>query len=88
MRPIFNKKILKKCNLWDREQYIYVLFTIDKVNNCGLKKKKKNVKILHVDLSFIANQTVTEVTLVTGFIFSVLKFHSIFFFPSKYIVIL
>ena len=39
--PIFNKKIVKKCNLWDREQYIYALFTVDKVNNCGLKNKKK-----------------------------------------------
>ena len=41
MRPIFNKKVVKKCNLWDREQYIYALFTIDKVNYCGLEKKKK-----------------------------------------------
>ena len=39
--PIFNKKIAKKCNLWDREQYIYALFTVDKINNCGLKNKKK-----------------------------------------------
>ena len=35
------KKIAKKCNLWDRKQYTYALFTVDKVNNCGLKKKKK-----------------------------------------------
>ena len=34
------KKITKKCNLWDRKQYTYALFTVDKVNNCGLKKKK------------------------------------------------
>ena len=39
--PIFNKKIAKKCNLWDRKQYIYALFTVDKVNNYGLKSKKK-----------------------------------------------
>ena len=39
------KKIAKKCNLWDRKQYTYALFTVDKVNNCGLKKKKeKNVE--------------------------------------------
>ena len=44
MGPIFNKKIAKKCNLYDREQYIYVLFTVDKVNNCGLEKKKKRGK--------------------------------------------
>ena len=41
MGPIFNKKVAKKCNLWDREQYTYALFTVDKVNYCGLKKKKK-----------------------------------------------
>ena len=41
MGPIFNKKVTKKCNLWDREQYIYALFTVDKVNYCGLEKKKK-----------------------------------------------
>ena len=38
------KKIAKKCNLWDRKQYIYALFTVDKVNNCGLKKKKENME--------------------------------------------
>ena len=41
MGPIFNKKVAKKCNLWDREQYTYTLFTVDKVNYCGLEKKKK-----------------------------------------------
>ena len=41
MGPIFNKKVAKKCNLWDREQCTYALFTVDKVNYCGLKKKKK-----------------------------------------------
>ena len=44
MGPIFNKKVVKKCNLWDREQYIYVLFTVDKVNNCWLEEKKKKRK--------------------------------------------
>ena len=44
MRPIFNKKIVKKCNLWDREQYACALFTVDKVNNCELKKKKRREK--------------------------------------------
>ena len=41
MGLIFNKKVAKKCNLWDRKQYTYALFTVDKVNNCGLEKKKK-----------------------------------------------
>ena len=44
MGPIFNKKVVKKCNLWDCEQYIYVLFTVDKVNNCRLEEKKKRRK--------------------------------------------
>ena len=34
------KKIAKKCNLWDRKQYTYALFTVDKVNYYGLGKKK------------------------------------------------
>ena len=42
MRPIFNKKVAKKCNLWDHEQYTYAQFTVDKVNNCRLGKKKKD----------------------------------------------
>ena len=41
MGLIFNKKVAKKCNLWDRKQYTYALFTVDKVNNYGPKKKKK-----------------------------------------------
>ena len=40
MRPIFNKKVVKKYNLWDYKQYTYALFTVDKVNNYGLEKKK------------------------------------------------
>ena len=44
MGLIFNKKVAKKCNLWDRKQYTYVLFTVDKVNYCGLEKKKKKKK--------------------------------------------
>ena len=44
MRPIFNKKVVEKCNLWDRKQYTYALFIIDKVNYYGLKKKKKKKK--------------------------------------------
>ena len=39
--PIFNKKVAEKYNLWDREQYTDVLFTVDKVNYCGWTKKKK-----------------------------------------------
>ena len=44
MEPIFNKKVAKKCNLWDHEQCTYALFTVDKVNYCGMKKKKKEGK--------------------------------------------
>ena len=40
MGPIFNKKVAKKCNLWDREQYTFALFTVDKVNNYRLEKKR------------------------------------------------
>ena len=39
------KKITKKCNLWNRKQYTYTLFTVDKVNNFRLKKKKKKKKV-------------------------------------------
>ena len=41
MGPILNKKVAEKCNLWDREQCTNALFTVDKVNYCGLTKKKK-----------------------------------------------
>ena len=44
MEPIFNKKIAKKCNLWNHKQYTYTLFIVDKVNNCGLERKKKKKK--------------------------------------------
>ena len=40
MRPIFNKKITEMCNLWVCEQYTGALFTVEKINKCGLKKKK------------------------------------------------
>ena len=63
MEPIFNKKIAKKCNLWDCEHYIYALFTVDKVNYYGLKKKKEKKERKtwrrNVDVGFIVNQTVT-----------------------------
>ena len=45
MGLIFNKKVAKKCNLWDREQYTYALFTVDKVNNCRLEKKKEEENV-------------------------------------------
>ena len=66
MGPIFNKKIAKKCNLWDCKQYTYALFTVDKVNNCGLKKKKKKEENVekNVDLSFSSKQKVTIYTCV------------------------
>ena len=57
MGPIFNKKVAKMCNLWDRKQYTYALFTVDKVNNCWLKKKKNVEK--NVDVGFSSKQTVT-----------------------------
>ena len=41
MGPIFNKKVVEKRNLWDREQCMDALFTVDKVNYCGWTKKKK-----------------------------------------------
>ena len=41
MGPIFNKKVVKKCNLWDRKQCTYILFIVDKLKYCGLTKKKK-----------------------------------------------
>ena len=44
MGPIFNKKVAKKYNLWDRKQCTFALFTVDKVNYCELKKKKKKKK--------------------------------------------
>ena len=40
MGLIFNKKFVKKYNLWDRKQYKFILFTIDKVNYCRAEKKK------------------------------------------------
>ena len=38
---IFNKKVVEKRNLWDRKQYTYALFTVDKVSEL---KRKKNVE--------------------------------------------
>ena len=62
MGSIFNKKVAKNDNLWDRKQYTYILFTVDKVNNCGLKKKKKKEENVekNVDVGFSSKQTVTE----------------------------
>ena len=41
VEPIFNKKIIEKCNLWDSKQYTDALFIADKVNYCGWTQKKK-----------------------------------------------
>ena len=50
MEPIFNEKVTEKCNLWVREQCTEALFTEDLINNCGLKKKKKeNAERKNVD---------------------------------------
>ena len=43
--PIFNEKIVEKCNLWIREQYIDALFTMKKSTNAGLKKKERKTRI-------------------------------------------
>ena len=59
---IFNKKVAKKCNLWDREQCINVLFTVDKVNYCGLnqknKKRKRKMQLQNVEAGIIVIQMV------------------------------
>ena len=39
--PIFNEKIVEKCNLWIRKQCMNALFTMEKSTNVGLQKKKK-----------------------------------------------
>ena len=58
--PIFNKKLLKSVICEIREQCTYALFTVDKVNYCGLKKKKKiKTQRRNADATFIAIQTVT-----------------------------
>ena len=62
MGPIFNKKVAEKCNLWDRKQCTDALFTVDKVNYCGLnqkKKKKRKTQLQNVDAGIIAIQTAT-----------------------------
>ena len=41
MDPFLIKKMVEKCNLWDRKQCTYVLFTVNRVNYCGLEKKKE-----------------------------------------------
>ena len=40
--PIFNKKVIESVICRTREQCMYALFTVDKVNYCGLNKKKEN----------------------------------------------
>ena len=63
MGPIFNKKVIKSV-ICGTVNSTYALFTVDKVIFCGLEKKKKKKKRKtwrrNVDVSFIANQTVTE----------------------------
>ena len=46
MRPIFNKKVTKKYNLWNREQYTYVLFTVSQItlfSNFFIKNGSYNI---------------------------------------------
>ena len=59
MKLIFNKKIVKKYNLWDHKQYTNKLFTVDKVDNCGLKQKKK-MQCKNVNARIITIQTDIE----------------------------
>ena len=58
---IFNKKVVEKCNLWDREQCTDALFTVDKVNYCGLnlKKRERKTQCRNIDARIIAIQTGT-----------------------------
>ena len=42
--PIFNEKIVEKCNLWVRKQYTNALFTVEKSISAASKKKKKSLK--------------------------------------------
>ena len=60
--PFLIKKVVEKCNLWDREQCTNALFTVDKLNYCGLNKKKKEEKntVKNVDARIIAIQTSTK----------------------------
>ena len=63
--PFLKKKVTEKCNLWDREQCMDALFTVDKVNYCGLnqkkkKKKKRKTQLQNVDAGIIAIQTVAK----------------------------
>ena len=41
MGPIFNEKVVKKQNLWVREQCTSALFMIDLVKQCGWEERKK-----------------------------------------------
>ena len=56
------KKLLKSGICETYEQCMYELFTVDKVNYCGLKKKKKKEKNAEEkrNATFIAIQTVTQ----------------------------
>ena len=59
--PFLIKKLLKSV-ICGTVNSTHALFTVDKVNYCGLKKKKKKRKTWrrNVDMGFIANQIVTE----------------------------
>ena len=41
MELIFNKKIVKKWNLWVRKQYIDALFTVEKSTNVSRTRKRR-----------------------------------------------
>ena len=41
MGSIFNKKVYKKCNLWDHEQCTNALFTLTKSTIAAEQKKRK-----------------------------------------------
>ena len=44
MGPIFNEKVVEKCNLWDPWTVHGCTVHNWLVNNCGLKKKEKKKK--------------------------------------------
>ena len=80
MKPIFNEKVVEKCNLWVCEQCTKALFTEYLVNNCGLKKKKKkkrrkkkrgraNAQSKHILSQFMETQRFTHVTIVFSILY-------------------
>ena len=80
MGPIFNKKVVKKYNLWNHEQYTYALFTVNKVKYCGLEKKKKRGKrgeeIVDVQTKQSQNKTLEENNICELTLTNLLRIHN------------